>query len=233
MPRPALLCFRLLFLNFFTFALLAPGSASAVDSAAGSRPPAPSPEEQQVLETYPSYSGPLHVLEANSGNGIHEFLAANDGQTVYLDLSIVRYVPLDPAALDRPDVIAATDRFENDVFTKCWPDTKEEPHGILNFGEAGAPLPLDAKDIEGGCSTRVRFDMEMIESVSAFPVSWGDNRAQIFVRGFFNVSKSAPEGGTTLYTLKEQADVPFEARLAFDKYKTTKPAEVNLSLQPN
>lgn len=225
MPRYAAFfsCLRLLILC--VLALFTPAAAYA-DTAS-----APTAEERTELEKYPARSGPLHVLEENAGNGIHDFLDKNDGQTVYLDLSIVRYVPLDPAALDLPHVRASTDRFENPVFNTCWPDPKAEPHGILNSGAAGFPLPLDAKDIEAGCATRVRFEHPMIESVSAFPVSWGDDKAQVFLRGFFRVTKSALEDGKTLYTLKQDEDVPFETRLAFDTHKTTKHPEANLSLR--
>ncbi|MBK6894973.1 MAG: hypothetical protein IPH06_00055 [Alphaproteobacteria bacterium] len=157
--------------------------------------------------------------------GFTNFSQANEGKTVYLDVSIVRYVPMDPSSLDTPEARAATDRFEHPVFSKCWPDQRAEYIGILNFGEAGFPLPLDDADIEAGCATRVRFDLPMIRSVSAFPVAWGDNKAQVFLRGFFDVSKSVLEGSKTLYTLKQQDDVPYETSLAFDKHKTGKQPE--------
>jgi len=202
-------------------------AGSAVAATATVKPTA---AEQTELAKHPAYSGPLHVLEANADNGIHKFLETNEGKTVYLDLSIVRYVPMDPSSLDTPEARAATDRFEHPVFSKCWPDQRAEYIGILNFGEAGFPLPLDDADIKAGCATRVRFDLPMLESVSAFPVAWGDNKAQVFLRGFFEVSKNALEGGKTLYTLKQQDDVPYETRLTFDKHKTGKQPEANLSL---
>lgn len=217
---------RLCLLSLAALALPAPSSVYAADAAK-----APTTQEQAELDKYPAYSGPLHVLEANAENGVHAFLDANEGKIVYLDLSIVRYLPIDPTSIDRPEVRAATDRYENPVFTKCWPNHKAEHHGILNFGEAGFPLPRDAADIEAGCAARVRFDLEMIESVSAFPVAWGDNKARVLLRGFFAVSKSAQDGGTTLYTLFEQQDIPLETRAAYDTHKTTTHAEANLSLQ--
>lgn len=226
MPRDASHPFRLRLLSLCALALFIPSLAQAADAAK-----TPTAEEQAELDKYPAYSGPLHVLEANAENGIHAFLDANDGKTVYLDFSIVRYVPLDPASLDLPHVRAGTDRFENPVFTKCWPSQNNDQHGILNFGEAGYPLPRNAADIEAGCAARVRFDLQMIESVSAFPVAWGDNKAQVFFQGFFDVSKSSLEGGKTLYTLKENQDIPFETRLAYDTHKTSKHAEATLSLQ--
>jgi hypothetical protein len=225
MPRDPSIVSRLRFLSLFAMAMLAPNLARAADAAG-----TPTAEEQTALEKYPAYSGSLHVLEVNADNGIHAFFDANDGKIVYLDLSIVRYVPIDPIYLDEPHIKASTDRFQNPVFTKCWPDQKADFHGILNFGDAGFPLPRDAADIEAGCATRVRFDLELIQSVSAFPVAWGDNKAQVFLMGFFSVSKSAQDGGKTLYTLKENQDIPFETRLAYDTHKTTKHAQENLSL---
>lgn len=217
---------RLCLLSLAALALTAPSPVYAADAAK-----TPTAAEQGELDKYPAYSGPLHVLDANAENGIHAFLDANEGKVVYLDLSIVRYLPIDPTSIDRSEVRAATDRYENPVFTKCWPDQKAEHHGILNFGEAGFPMPRDAADIEAGCAARVRFDLEMIESVSAFPIAWGDNKARVLLRGFFAVSKSAQDGGTTLYTLSEQQDIPLETRAAYDMHKTTKHAEANLSLQ--
>lgn len=205
-------------------ALAVPLSAHAADAA-------PAKEAAADLDQFPAYAGSLHVLEANAENGIHAFLDTNDGKTVYLDLSIVRYVPIDPIYLDEAHVRESTDRFENPVFTNCWPDQRANDHGILNFGEAGFPLPLDAADIEAGCATRVRFEHQMIESVSAFPKLWGDNRVQVFLKGFFTVAKSTLGNGKTLYTLSEQQDIPFETRLAYDTHKTTTHAEANLSLQ--
>lgn len=226
MPRDPSTVSRLRFLSLCAMAMLAPNLTHAANSR-----PAPTAEEQAELEKYPAYSGPLHVLEANAENDLHAFLNANEGKTVYLDLSIVRYVPIDPVYLDEPHVRASTDRHQNPVFTKCWPDQRADYQGILNFGEAGFPLPLDEADIEAGCATRVRFDLELIQSVSAFPVAWGDNKAQVFLMGFFSVSKSTLGDGKTLYTLSEQQDIPFETRLAYDTHKTTKHAQENLSLQ--
>lgn len=217
---------RLCLLSLAALALPTPSPVYAADAAK-----APTAQEQSELDKYPAYSGPLHVLEANAENGIHAFLDANEGKTVYLDLSIVRYLPIDPTSIDRPEVRAATDRYENPVFTKCWPDQKAEHHGILNFGEAGFPMPRDAADIEAGCATRVRFDLEKINSVGAFPVAWGDNKVQVFLKGFFSVSIATRDGGKTLYTLTDQEDIPFETRLAFDTHKTTKHPEADLSLQ--
>ncbi len=147
MPRDAFRSVRLLLLPFCALALLVPNVALAAEA-----PKTPTAEEQAELDKYPAYSGPLHVLEANAENGIHAFFDANDGKTVYLDLSIVRYAPLDPASLDLPHVRAGTDRFENPVVTKCSPAQNNDQHGILNFGDAGYPLPLDAADIEAGCA---------------------------------------------------------------------------------
>lgn len=203
-------------------ALLTPSLAGAATT--------PTREEQQELAKYDTYSGPMNILEANEENGIHEFLSTHDGQTVYLDLSIVRYTPIDPANIKREDVRASTDRFENPVFTQCWQDQKTNYPGLLNFGEMGAPLPLDAADIEAGCATRVQFEHQMIESVSAFHKLWGDNKVQVFLKGFFSVTKSTHEGGKTLYTLTDQEDVPFETRLTFEKYKATKHEEAQTSL---
>lgn len=208
--------------SLFALILTAPAIARAAD--------APSREEQAELAKYDAYLGPLNVLEANAENGVHDFLKAHEGKTVYLDVSIVRYVPIDPIYIDQPHMRASTDRFENPVFSKCWPDQKADDHGLLNFGESGFPLPLDAKDIEAGCATRVRIEHPMIESVSAFGALWGDNKVQVFLKGFFSVTKTTLKDGKTLYTLKEQEDLPFESRLAFDKYKTGKHPEANLSL---
>lgn len=209
-------------MSLCALALLVPSLASAAN--------APTPEEQAELDKYESYAGPMNILESNEENGLHDFLSAHDGQTVYLDLSIVRYVPIDPIDIDREDVRASTDRFENPVFTRCWPDQKANLPGLLNFGEAGVPLPLDAADIEAGCATRVRFEHPMIESVSAFHKLWGDNKVQVFLKGFFSVTKSTQDGGKTLYTLTDQDDVPFETRLAFETYKTVKHEEAQTSL---
>lgn len=203
-------------------ALLIPSLASAATT--------PTREERAELDKYDAYSGPMNILESNEENGIHAFLSAHEGQTVYLDLSIVRYVPIDPINIDRADVRASTDRFENPVFTQCWPDQRANLPGLLNFGEAGVPLPLDAADIEAGCATRVRIEHQMIESVSAFHKLWGDNKVQVFLRGFFSVTKSTQDGGKTLYTLTDQDDVPFATRLAFEKYKTVKHEEAQTSL---
>lgn len=200
---------------------------------AATQGPDPTPEEQAELDKYDAYSGSMNVLEANTENDIHAFLTAHEGKTVYLDLSIVRYVPIDPIYIDEPRVRATTDRFENAVFTKCWPDQKADYTGILNFGPAGFPLPLDAADIEAGCATRVRFEHSMIETVSVFDKVWGDNKVQVFLQGFFSVSKSMQDDGKTLYTLTNQEDIPYETRLAFDKHKTLQHPEVNLSLQQN
>lgn len=220
------LCLSVLGLCALTITV--PSAAHAADTTTS-----PAAEEKTELDKYPAYSGPLHVLESNADNGLHDFLAANEGKTVYLDLSIVRYVPIDPTNIDQPDVRAATDRHENAVFTKCWPDPRAEYHGILNFGETGFPLPLDEADIEAGCATRVRFEHQLIESVSAFPVAWGDNKVQVSLKGFFTVSKSAQDGGKTLYTLTDQEDIPLETRLAYDTHKTTKHPIANLSLPQN
>jgi hypothetical protein len=215
-------------LSLCALAFAEPSKAYAANAAK-----APTKEEQAELDKYPAYSGPLHVLEANAENGIHDFLAANEGKTVYLDLSSVRYLPMDPSYLDDPRARATTDRFEHPVFSKCWPDQRANLYGVINFGEAGFPLPRDAADIEAGCATRVRFEHQMIESVSAFPKLRSDDKVQVFLKGFFNVSKSTADGGKTLYTLKDQEDIPFETRLAFDTHKTTKHPEADLSLKKN
>ena len=216
---------RLGVLSLCALALLVPSLAGAADAVQ-----TPTPQEQVELDRYDTYSGPMNILEENGENGLHDFLSAHDGQTVYLDLSIVRYLPIDPVDIDREDVRASTDRFENPVFTQCWPDQKANYPGLLNFGEAGVPLPLDAADIKAGCATRVRFEHPMIESVSAFHKLWGDNKVQVFLKGFFSVTKSTQEGGKTLYTLTDQDDVPFETRLAFEKYRTVKHEEAQTSL---
>jgi hypothetical protein len=213
---------RLGVVGLCALALLTPSLAGAATT--------PTRAEQQELAKYDTYAGPMNILEENAKNGLHDFLSAHDGQTVYLDLSIVRYLPIDPMDIDREDVRASTDRFENPVFTQCWPDQKANLPGLLNFGEAGVPLPLDAADIKAGCATRVRFEHPMIESVSAFHKLWGDNRVQVFLKGFFSVTKSTQEGGKTLYTLTDQNDIPFETRLAFEKYKTVKHEEAQTSL---
>ena len=228
MLRDASHSFHLCLLSLCALAFLSPNFANAADAARTT-----TAEEQTELDKYPAYSGPLNVIEANADNGIHAFLDENIGKTVYLDLSIVRYEPIDRASLDRPEVRAATDRFENPVFTKCWAEINDNQYGILNFGESGYPLPRDVADIEAGCTDRVRFDLELIESVSAFPVAWGDNKVQIFLRGFFAISRSEQESGKTLYTLSEQQNVPAATRLAFDKHKTTRHEQANLNLHNN
>lgn len=217
---------RLGVLGLCALTLAASTAAHATDAARK-----PTAEDKAELDKFPAYSGPLNILEANAENGLHDFLTANEGKTVYLDLSIVRYVPIDPTHIDQPDVRASTDRFENPVFTKCWPDQKVDYQGILNFGEDGFPLPLNADDIEAGCATRIRFESRMLTGSAHIPKLWGDNKVQLFVADFFTVSKSTLANGKTLYTLTQNEDVSLETRAAYDTHKTTTHAVANLSLQ--
>ena len=206
------------------------GSQSA--QAADSRAPSPPTQAEQVeLEKFDSYSGPINVLDPNPKREIHKFLDKNEGKTVYLDATIVRYIPIDPLYIDDPNIRASTDRFDNPIFTKCWPDQKADYEGMLNFGAEGFPLPADEKDIEAGCASRIRFDLPNIRDAASIPTLWGDNKLQVFVTGFFSVSKTTLGGGQTLYTLKLEGEVPHETRLAFDKHKTKEHPQAWLSYE--
>jgi hypothetical protein len=182
---------------------------------------APTPTAKEELEEYPAFSDPVHVLEANPGGAIHKFLEKNDGQTVWLDTTILRYAPIDMSQIDDPVLRATTDRFENPVYTKCWPDPNTDIEGLGNFGEEGFPLPLDQADIEAGCASRIRFVWlnGQISSAGLNPI-FGDNKVQLVFAGFFAVAKS-DAGGKTLYTLTQQ-EVPFETVLAFETHKRVK-----------
>lgn len=218
--------------RFLRVLLLTAGAAfgiSATGVIAADKTPAPSAQEKAELEKFASYSGPVNVLESNPKGGIQKFLDKNDGKTVYLDTTIVRYIPIDPAFIDDPNIRASTDRFDNPVFTRCWPDQKADYEGLLNFGDKGFPLPADEKDIEAGCASRIRFELPNIKDSASFPALWGDNRIQVFVNGFYSIAKTRLEDGKSLYTLTQQRDVPFETRLAFDTHKTRKHPEVHLS----
>lgn len=195
--------------------------AAAQPAMAAAEAPTPTAQEKAELEKYPAFSDPVHVLEANPGGAIHKFLDKNDGQTVWLDTTILRYASIDMSQIDNPILLATTDRFENPVYTKCWPDPKKDIEGLGNFGDEGFPLPLDQADIEAGCAARIRFVWlnGQLSSAGLNPV-FGDNKVQLVFAGFFNVTKS-DAGGKILYTLIQQ-EVPFETALAFETHKRVK-----------
>lgn len=195
--------------------------AAAQPAMAAAKAPAPTAQEKAELDKYPAFSDPVHVLESNPEGAIHKFLEKNDGKTVWLDTTILRYAPIDMSQIGDPILLATTDRFQNPVYTKCWPDPKKDIEGLGNFGAEGFPLPLDQADIAAGCATRIRFVWlnGQISSAGLNPV-FGDNKVQLIFAGFFTVAKS-DAGGKTLYTLTQQ-EVPFETVLAFETHKRVK-----------
>ncbi|MBK9584832.1 MAG: hypothetical protein KA176_04625 [Alphaproteobacteria bacterium] len=191
----------------------------AFSTAAEPVRPQPTAEEQSLLDQYPAFSEAIHILEENPGGDIHRFLEQNVGATVWLDTTIIRYLPMNKNTLDDPIWRATTDRKDNPVYTNCWKEPDEVVIGIANFGDKGLPLPLDAADIEAGCATHIRFRLLAGEESDAnLNITWGDNKLQWLMASFFKIEKTALDDGEILYTLVEQ-DIPVETRSAFNTYK--------------
>ena len=214
--------FRRIGLAGLSAVILAASPISAHAATADALPPKPDAKAQALLNQYPSFSEPIHLLEENPGGAIHQFLEANVGKTVWLDTTITRYVPIDKSAFDVPVWRATTDRFDNAVYKSCRSDSDKEEIGIANFGEKGLPLPLDAADIKAGCATHIRFRLLVGEESNAnLDIGWGQNKLMWAMASFFAIEKSTLDDGKTLYTLVEQ-DTPLETKLVFDRYKRVK-----------
>ncbi len=179
---------------------------SPAAAAAQTETKAPSAEERAELAKHPSYTGYIHLIESNEGNGLFDFLKANAGKTVFIDSSVLRYSPA-PEGLteDQRDRIAPTDRFENPVVKNCW-GKEIDMAGRLASGETGFPLPENAADIESGCKTRISIDMVDDGHGGNLRVFTGFDKNEIFFAGFFTVKAEELSGGKTLYRLTEVRD---------------------------
>jgi hypothetical protein len=190
--------------------------------AAQAEPKAPSAEEQAELSKYASYAGYIHVIESNEGNSLLEFLKGNDGKTVFIDSTVLRYSPA-PEGLtaETRDRIAPTDRFENPVVSKCW-GPEINLAGRLLSGETGFPLPENAADIESGCKTRIAIDMIDDGHGGNLSVYRGFDKNEIFFAGFFKVKSEDLSDGKTLYRLSEVREIEEKTAQAFYDYATVK-----------
>ena len=205
------------FLYFIAAQVLLFGFSVFQISHAADAAPRPSPEEQAVLDQYPSFSDYVHFYQANTDNGIHKFLSENVGKTVFLDTSILRYAPL--SSMVKTDTDRAripTDRWDNATYNNCTPD-QEEIQSFADHGEKGFPLPASEEDIERGCDTRVRFKLEWGDSSPGFMFFPGRNKVELVFSTFFDVSKETLEDNKTLYVLT-QKEITEETRLIFEKY---------------
>lgn len=175
-------------------------------AAAQAQTKAPSTEERAELAKHPSYTGYIHLIESNEGNGLFDFLKANDGKTVFIDSSVLRYSPA-PEGLteDQRDRIAPTDRFENPVVKNCW-GKEINLAGRLTSGETGFPLAENAADIESSCKTRISINMIDDGHGGNLRVFTGFDKNEIFFAGFFAVKAEELSGGKTLYRLTEVQD---------------------------
>jgi hypothetical protein len=184
---------------------------------------APSTEERAELAKHASYTGYIHLIESNEGNGLFEFLKANTGKSVFIDSSVLRYSPA-PEGLteDQRDRIAPTDRFENPVVKNCW-GKEIDRAGRLASGETGFPLPENAADIESGCKTRIALDLADDGHGGNLQVYRGFDKNEIFFAGFFAVKAEELPGGKTLYRLTEAREgIEEKTMQAFYAYATVK-----------
>lgn len=167
--------------------------------------PAPSAEEKTELSKYPSYTGALEVIAANEGNGLHAFLDANDGKTVFFETTVLRYKPTPEGVTEATrEKMPPTDRFENAAFEKCWGGEDNRP-GRLESGDDGFPLPLDAADIEKGCASRIKIELLQGDYGENVEAAGGFDKREIYVIGFFEVKKETLKDGKILYRLTETA----------------------------
>ena len=205
------------FLYFISALVFLFGSSASQISHAADAAPRPSPEEQAVLDQYPSFSDYIHFYRANTDNGIHDFLSENVGRTVYLDAAILRYIPMSPAVqTDEDRARMPTDRWDNQTYNNCTLQ-QEEIQSYADHGIKGFPLPASQEDIDAGCNTRIRFKLKWGDSSPGFMFFPGRNKVELVFSTFFDVSRQTLEGEKTLYVLT-QKEVPEETRLIFDKY---------------
>ncbi len=190
-----------------------------LSAKAATRAPQPTESEQTLLDQYPVFAKIIDVTKENTDNGIHEFLAANTGKTVYLDTAILIYPPPPPKMTDEIKVNLASDRFQNTVMQKCWIDPGDF-FGFTDAGPQGFPLPSDAQDIESGCATRLRLVFAYGDSSPGLEIRHGSNQNELIFTGFFEVAKSELDGGQTLYTLTQEP-MDEETVTAFARFQPT------------
>lgn len=200
--RSSLRSQRMLRLTAICLAVCSLAAAPRLSFAADGQPQ-PTPEEQALLDRYPSYDKIIEVTQTNTQNGIHEFLAANVGTTIYLDTAILTYAPIPPVITEEIKPKLSTDRFENKVMQKCWSEPNDW-FGYTNVGPMGFPLPTDDTDIDAGCATRLRLDFAYGDSSPGLEVRKGSNQSELIFTGFFEVTKSEPAPGKTLFTLTQK-----------------------------
>lgn len=213
---------KTVFVFVLMFGLL--GLSVAVDShhhqalAASSNPVTPTAEERLELDKYPVFNKPIEIIQSNEGSGIVEFLESNLDQTVFLDTVVYRYdqVPEEIEA-QGPDKYPPSDRLENKVVQNCWGKEFYEP-GMIESGDRGFPLPLNDADIQNGCATRIKFNLEHGDHTRNFVPYVGMDKLELFFAGFFKVEKSRLEDGKTLYTLSHQV-IPVVTQVAFLKHR--------------
>lgn len=189
--------------------------------AAESTTPAPNPQEQAELAKFAAYNGNIEIIAANEGNGLHAFLNANTGKTVFIETTVLRYKPT-PAGVtaETRDRMPPTDRFENPAFLNCWGEEANRD-GRLESGENGFPLPLDQADIGAGCATRIKIELAGGDYASNTDHASGLDKKESYFIGFFEVKKESLKNGKTLYRLTEVSQ-PEETAAAFYKHATKK-----------
>ncbi|MCB1591534.1 MAG: thioredoxin family protein [Alphaproteobacteria bacterium] len=177
-------------------------------------PPEPTQEEKEAaLKKYGSFTKPLYILAPNTDNGLHDFLDQHTGETVFFNSLLWRYHPTPKgASIANRDQMPPTDRFENPVFQRCW--GKEYPEdGYLEKGYLGFPLPRDEKDIENGCSARIKFEFIYGEGHANTTRYSGMDKLEVSFGIFFKIQKEILPDQKTLYTLKEMPVSPKEAEI--------------------
>lgn len=214
---------RKTFTRLLAVSILACAGASLTMPALAeeSKASAPNPQEQAELEKFSSYNGSTEVIAANEGNGLHAFLNANTGKTVFIETTVLRYKPT-PAGItaETRDRMPPTDRFENPVFLKCWGEEANKD-GRLQSGETGFPLPEGQADIDAGCATRIKIELAEGDYGPNTDHAFGLDKKETYFIGFFQVKKESLEDGKTLYRLTEVSQ-PEETAAAFYKYATKK-----------
>ena len=209
---------HMLRLTAILLSALALSSAPRLSSAASAEPQ-PTREEQALLDQYPAYDKIIEVTQTNTQNPIHDFLAAHVGQTIYLDTAILSYAPVPPVITEETKTLLVTDRFENPVMQKCWIDPGDW-FGFTDAGPQGFPLPLDDADIAAGCATRLKLAYVYGDSSPGLEIRKGSNLVELVFTGFFEVTKSEPAPGKTLYTLT-QKPMDDATSSAFARFKPT------------
>lgn len=187
--------------------------------AANQERPQPTPAQQEQLGRYPVFSEQIHIIAPNADGQIQTFLEANVGKTVFIDTAILKYAG---SAVDLKDDMKdqypPTDRFDNEVIRKCWVGNIDDSK-VLVSGDEGFPLPKNQDDINAGCAYRVAFKFEDGDFSEKMKYFSGIDKFEVFVNGFFDVTKSETASGKTLYTLKEN-DTGADMLALYRVYKT-------------